>query len=287
MNVGFVGLGVMGGSMAANLVRAGHTVTVYNRTRARCEPLRALGAMVAESPRGAAEGQDAVVTIVTDDAALHAVCEGPDGVLAGLPATALLIDMSTVAPSTARVLAEAATAQGAAFLDAPVTGGDVGARDATLTIMVGGQDDDFDRAEPLLRAMGRHIVHVGDVGQGQTMKLVANLVSGMTLMVAGEGIALGVRLGLPLDLLDEVLPYSSAQSFEVRKLLDRLGEQNWQPGFSVANRLKDLRLAVEMAAAAGVRLPLAPGALDLYRQHAQAGAADLDESSYLRRLLGS
>jgi len=285
MEVGFVGLGVMGRYMAANLIRAGHLVTVYNRTPGREEDLRAMGALVAASPRDAAAGRDAVITIVTDDAAVRAVSEGPGGVLAGLRPGAILIDMSTISPATARQIAEAARAAHAGYLDAPVTGGDIGARDGTLTIMAGGSEGDFDRAMPLLQAMGRRIVRIGDAGQGQTMKLVANLVSGLTLMVAAEGIALGLRLGLPLGLLDEVLPNSSAQSFEVRKLLDRYAGDQWQPGFSVQNRLKDLRLAVEMAQASGVELPLGDPALGRYAAHAQAGAGELDESSYLRRLL--
>ncbi len=285
MEVGFVGLGVMGRYMAANLMRAGHSVTVYNRTAGRAEELAALGARVAGSPREAAKGSDAVITIVTDDAAVLAVSEGQDGVLAGLSEGALLIDMSTISPATARRVAEAAKAVGAGYLDAPVTGGDIGARDGTLTIMAGGRAEDFKAAMPVLQAMGKRIVRIGEAGDGQTMKLVANLVSGLTLMVAAEGIALGLKLGLPLDLLNEVLPNSSAQSFEVRKLLDRYGEDAWLPGFSVQNRLKDLRLAVEMARASGVALPLAVPALERYAAHAQEGAGELDESSYLRRLL--
>jgi len=285
MEVGFIGLGVMGRSMAANLLRAGHRVTVYNRTPGPAAALGELGAAVAATPRAAAAGRDAVITIVTDDAAVLAVCEGPDGVLAGLGAGALLVDMSTISPGTARRVGKEARAIGARYLDAPVTGGDVGARDGTLTIMAGAAAEDFLAARPLLEAMGRRIVHVGDVGQGQTMKLVANLVSGLTLMVAAEGISLGLKLGLPYDRLDEVLPNSSAQSFEVRKLLDRYKDDAWQPGFSVANRLKDLRLAVEMAEASGVDLALALPAFARYRAHAEAGAGPLDESSYLRRLL--
>ena len=286
MEVGFVGLGVMGRYMAANLMKAGHRVTVYNRTSGRTDELAAMGAGVASCPREAAMGRDAVITIVTDDAAVLAVSEGPDGVLAGLAAGALLIDMSTISPETARRVAAATQAIGAGYLDAPVTGGDIGARDGTLTIMAGGRERDFDVALPLLQAMGKRIVRIGEPGAGQTMKLVANLVSGLTLMVAAEGIALGLRLGLSLDLLNEVLPNSSAQSFEVRKLLDRYGDDAWLPGFSVQNRLKDLRLAVEMAKASGVDLPLAEPALVRYGAHADAGAGDLDESSYLRKLLG-
>ena len=286
MEVGFIGLGVMGRAMAANLVRAGHRLTVYNRTREATGPLADLGAAVAQSPRQAAEGKDAVISIVTDDAAVSAVLFGEEGALLGARAGALVIDMSTVSPAIARQAAQQAAQRGLRFLDAPVTGGDVGAREGTLTIMVGGDEAAFSDAQPLFSVMGRRIVRVGGPGSGQTMKLAANLVSAMTLMVAAEGLQLGLRLGLPAEILGEVMPNSSAASYELAKLLDRHARQDWEPGFSVQNRLKDLRLAVEMAEQAGITLPMAPKALELYRQHAQEGAAPLDEASYLRRLLG-
>lgn len=285
MRVGFIGLGVMGRYMAENLLRAGHELTVYNRTAERAEPFRALGARIASTPGDAARGQDAVITIVTADAAVEEVCLGAQGAVAAASPGALLIDMSTIAPGTSRKVAAAAQARGVRFLDAPVTGGDVGAREGSLTIMVGGDEADFQSAMPLFQAMGRRIVHVGGTGLGETLKLAGNLISGLTLMVAAEGIRLALREGVPQEKIEEVLPHSSAASTELTKLLGRLREDAWEPGFSVANRLKDLRLAVEMAQADGIGLPIAPEALRLLTAHDAQGGAPLDESSYLRALL--
>lgn len=281
MQVGFVGLGVMGAPMAENLLRAGHAVRVYNRTDGRAQPLRALGAEVAATPREAAAGQDAVVSIVTDDAAVRAIALGDEGTLAGLSPGALHIDMSTISPETTRQLAASAADRGIGWLDAPVTGMDVGARAGTLTIMVGGAAEDFARAQPLFQAMGRLIVHAGPTGAGQTLKLVANLISGLTLMVGAEGLALGLALGIAPEVLDEVLPRSSAQSATLDSLLDRRRRDAWEPGFSVANRLKDLRLALQMARGAGIPLVLAPHGLDPYAEHCESGGAGLDQTSYL------
>ncbi len=286
MRVGFIGLGVMGRYMAENLLRAGHEVTVHNRTKDATEPFRAKGVDVAATPKEAAQGQDAVITIVTADAAVEAVTFGENGTLAGAQPGTLLIDMSTIAPGTSRKVAAAARERGLRFLDAPVTGGDVGAREGTLTIMVGGEAEDFQAAMPLFEAMGRRIVHVGGTGLGETLKLAGNLISGLTLMVAAEGIRLALREGVPQEKIEEVLPQSSAASFELTKLLDRYRQDAWEPGFSVANRLKDLRLAVEMAAADGVTLPIAPHALRLLQDYSDQGGAPRDESSYLKALLG-
>lgn len=282
MKVGFVGLGVMGQPMAQNLLKAGHELRVYNRSQERMQPLLALGAVAAGSPREAAIGAEAVITMVTDDAAVRAVTLGEEGTLSGLQPGTMQIDMSTISPGTTRELAEEAGGYGVAWLDAPVTGMDVGARSGTLTIMVGATAESFERAQPLFTAMGRVIVHAGPVGIGQTLKLASNLISGLTLMVAAEGLALGQALGIPQSVLDEVLPKSSAQSLTLDLTLERLRRDEWQPGFSVSNRLKDLRLALQMAEDAGCELVLAPQALAPYEDHARTGGAALDQSSYLR-----
>lgn len=286
MRVGFVGLGVMGQPMARNLLRAGHTVRVYNRTVERIEPLVAEGAKAARTPREAAEGMEAVISIVTDDAAVRAVALGDDGTLSGLPPGAMHIDMSTISPHATRELADEAKRHGISWLDAPVTGLDIGARNGTLTIMVGGAPEDFERAQPLFQAMGKTIVHVGPTGTGQGLKLVGNLISGLTLMVAAEGVALGQAIGIPQEVMDEVLPRSSAQSSTLDLILDRNRRQDFQPGFSVANRLKDLRLALDMARTAGCDLIVAPHGLGPYTAHAEAGGAPLDQSSYLHWVQG-
>lgn len=282
MQVGFVGLGVMGQPMALNLLKAGHDLQVYNRTASRAEPLVAAGARWAATPRDAARGADVTITMVTDDAAVRAVAAGPDGVLAGAAQGSVVVDMSTISPDTTRGLAEEAAGHGVIWLDAPVTGGDVGAREGTLTIMVGGPRQAFEEVHALFEAMGKRIVYVGESGLGQSLKLVGNLISGMTLLASAEGLRLGEAAGIPLATMGEVLPYSSAQSFELAKALDRWGRRAFDPGFSVANRTKDMRLAVEMAESANFSPALGAVAFQVWAVHAARFAA-LDEASILKR----
>lgn len=282
MRIGFVGLGVMGQAMALNLVKGGHALRVYNRTPSRAEPLVEAGAEWRPTPAQAADGADITIIMVTDDQAVRAVAEGPDGVLEGAARQSLVIDMSTISPETTRALSEAAEARGAVWLDAPVTGGDIGAREGTLTIMVGGPREAFLRARPVLELMGRRITHIGESGLGQTMKLVGNFISGLTLMVAAEGVRLGEAAGLSLEQMAEVLPFSSAQSFELGKLMDRWGRRAFEPGFSVANRTKDMRLAVEMAEELNFSLALGAVGYQVWAGHA-ARNPGLDESSIAQR----
>jgi 3-hydroxyisobutyrate dehydrogenase-like beta-hydroxyacid dehydrogenase len=286
VQIGFIGLGVMGQPMALNLVRRGYAVRVYNRTAARCAPLEAAGATVAKSPAEAAEQADIVCTMVTDDAAVEAVTLGPDGALAAMRPGTVLVDHSTIAPATTRRLAESARTRGVTWLDAPVTGGDIGARDGTLTIMVGGPVEAFRTVEPVLQAMGQRIVHVGPVGMGQSLKLVGNLISGLTLLAAAEGIRLAEAAGIPAEAVEAVLPHSSARSYELDKALDRWRRSDWTPGFSVANRTKDLRLAVAMMEELRFPSALAHVAYQVWAVHA-AAVPDEDEASILRRWTGS
>lgn len=279
--LGFIGLGVMGQPMAGHLARQAPLV-VYNRHRERVEPLRTLGARVASLPRVVAEQASLVFLMLKDDRAVEAVVTGTDGLFAGLQPHSLVVDCSTISPQLTRRLAQEARALGAEWLDAPVTGGDVGAKRATLTIMVGGSTSGFVRARPWLEVLGERIMHVGPVGQGQTMKLVANLVSAMNLMAASEGLCLGLALGLDLALLAEVMPHSSAQSYELTKVLDRVTRQDFSPGFSVENRLKDLRLACEMAQNAHFPADMAEWAALRYAQHAASGYDEEDETSYVK-----
>jgi 3-hydroxyisobutyrate dehydrogenase-like beta-hydroxyacid dehydrogenase len=282
LRVGFVGLGVMGQPMALNLARAGFALSVYNRTAGRAEPLAAVGARVAESPKAAAEGAEVVVTMVTDDRAVEAVALGADGVLAGVGRGGIVMDMSTISPRTTRRLSEEARRRGLTWLDAPVTGGDVGARDGTLTIMVGGPEPAFAAVRPLLAAMGQRIVRVGESGMGQSLKLVGNLISGLNLLAASEGLRLAEAAGVSPELMADVLPFSSARSFELDKALDRWRTANWEPGFSVQNRTKDLRLAVEMAESLQFPLALAAVAYQVWAIHADGFSAQ-DEASILKR----
>lgn len=280
--VGFIGLGVMGQPMAGHLA-ARHNLIVYNRTPERAVPLVERGARLAENPAGAAAESDILFLMLSNDQAVREVVEGPSGVLSGLAPGTVIVDHSTISPDLTRHLAEAARMRGADWCDAPVTGGDIGARNATLTIMVGGRDEAVMRIRPLLELLGQRIVHVGAVGQGQTLKLVANLVSALNLMAASEGLAMGMALGLKIDDMATVMNYGSAQSFELSKVLDRWTHGNFIPGFSVENRYKDLRLALELAERSGFPGDLTQAGESLYRQHANAGFGAEDEASYIKR----
>jgi 3-hydroxyisobutyrate dehydrogenase len=268
--------------MAFNLLKAGFSLTVYNRTRSRAGRVVAAGAAQVDSPGDVARLSDVVCLMVTDREAVRAVCDGPHGVLANAEAGTIVLDFSTIGPEATLELARDASQRHVAWLDAPVTGGDVGAQQGTLTIMVGGEEAAFNQVLPLLRSVGERIVYVGGSGFGQSLKLVANLVSGLNLMAAAEGLRLGLRAGIAFDVLAEVLPASSARSFEVDKLLDRWRAQMFEPGFSVANRTKDMGLALEMAESLGFATVLAPAAHAAWRD-ALTVASDADETAVARR----
>lgn len=277
----FIGLGVMGQPMAGHLLEF-VPLTVFNRTIARSETLKGRGARVADTPRQAAEQATIIMLMLKDDQALTEVVSGPDGLAAGLRPGSVVVDHSTVSPGLTRRLAYVVSERQSTWLDAPVTGGDIGARQGALTVMVGGSAAGLHRVRPYIERYARRIVYVGDVGQGQTMKLVSNMVSGINLMAASEGLRMGLRLGLALGDMETVMQNGTAQSFELGKVLERWSDRNFVPGFSVENRHKDLRLAVELARDRGFPAELAGAAELLYGVHLKAGFGDEDEASYLK-----
>ncbi len=280
--LGFIGLGVMGQAMAQNLA-VEHPLVVWNRSQERMRPLTALGGRGAASACQVVEASTVVFLMLSNDAVVSAVVEGPAGVLEALRPGQVIVDHSTISPAETRRLAKLVSERGADWLDAPVTGGDIGAREATLTIMAGGREEAYQRVLPYLQKMGRRILHVGPVGQGQTLKLTANLVSCLTLMAASEGVRMGLSMGLELEDLATVMNYGSAQSYELKKVLDRWQSQDFEPGFSVENRYKDLKLALELARQGGFDATLAEAAEPLYRAHRDRGFGSRDEASYIQR----
>jgi 2-hydroxy-3-oxopropionate reductase len=256
MRVGVVGTGIMGAPMARNLLRAGHVVTVHNRTPARLAPLLEAGATPAASPREVAAVADAVVISVPDTPDVEAVVAGPDGILAASRSGLLVIDTSTITPRTARALAERAAAAGVDMLDAPVSGGERGAIDGTLSIMVGGGRAAFERAAPVFAAIGKTATYMGEAGQGQTTKLVNQVVGAATLAAVAEGIALGARAGLDPAALIEAIGGGAASSWMWTNLGPRMQRRDFAPGFMVKLQQKDLRLALAAAADVGAALPL-------------------------------
>ena len=255
MRVGVIGIGIMGAPMARNLLRAGHDVTVLGRTPARAAPLVADGARAGESPAAVAAAVDAVVTCLPDTPDVEQVVAGEGGVLAGARPGLLVIDMSTIAPAAARALAERAKAVGAAFLDAPVSGGDKGAIAGTLSIMVGGDRAAFDRAQPVFAALGKQITWMGGPGQGQMTKLVNQVVGAVTLAAVAEGVALAEHAGLDPDAVIEAVGSGAATSWMLTNLGPRMQREDFAPGFMVRLQQKDLRLALAAAAEAQVPLP--------------------------------
>jgi len=255
MRVGVIGLGIMGAPMARNLLRAGHEVVVGGRSRGRIEPLIALGAHEAPSPAAVARGVEAVVTSLPDGPDVEQVVTGREGVLAGASAGLLVIDTSTIAPDVARALAERAAASGVDFLDAPVSGGQQGAIDGTLSIMVGGAADAVNRARPVFDAIGRKVTHMGGPGQGQMTKLVNQVVGVTTLAAVAEGLLLAARAGLDPTAVIEAVGSGAAASWQLSNLGPRMQKGDFAPGFMVRLQQKDLRLALAAASSLDVPLP--------------------------------
>jgi 3-hydroxyisobutyrate dehydrogenase-like beta-hydroxyacid dehydrogenase len=256
IRVGLIGPGIMGAPMARNLLRAGYAVTVHGRTRARVEPLVAAGATAADSPAAVARAVEAVVTMLPDGPDVEAVVTGRDGVLAGAAPGLLLIDMSTIAPATARALAAKAAAAGVAFVDAPVSGGEQGAIAGTLSIMAGGTRDAFARAAPIFAALGRQATYMGGPGQGQMTKLVNQVVGAGTLAAVAEGVLLAARAGLDPDAVVQAVGGGAASSWMVQNLAPRMQRRDFAPGFMVRLQQKDLRLALAAATEVDAPLPL-------------------------------
>ncbi|HTQ86540.1 MAG TPA: NAD(P)-dependent oxidoreductase [Candidatus Solibacter sp.] len=274
--VGFIGLGLMGRPMSLNLLKAGFPVTVWNRTRARTEPLAAAGAAVAASPREAAERSDAVITIVSDPPALEGVLNGADGVLAGLKSGSLLIDSSTVSPALARRVAADCAQRGIEFLDAPVTGGTWGAEKGELVFMIGGKAATLERARPVFEAMGKRFFHLGENGAGQTVKLAMNLILALQVEALCEALALVAGSGVAGQKLVEVMQASMARAPVLDVKAPLILEHKYAPSFPLRLMHKDVGLALELGNQTGVSLPAAAAAREVYNFVLGSAKEDLD-----------
>lgn len=275
MKVGFIGLGNMGGPMARNILKAGHELTVYNRTASKMAPLAALGARTAASPREAAIEAEIVCTCVSVPAALWAVVEGPDGVLAGMKPGQTLVDFSTVDPGTSQRLAELCTARGIGCLDAPVSGGTAGAEAGTLTVVVGGPQETFEKAGPVFAAVGKNIVHVGGPGAGSAFKLINQILVGVNLAGVLEAFVLARKAGLDLNVLYQVLSTSAGNSNTLQSVVpDRIIGRDFEGGFMLKLLIKDLDLALQMGKDSHAALFVASVARQLYEQATIAGYGD-------------
>lgn len=253
--IGFIGLGVMGAPMARNLLAAGHRLVVHSRSRPPVDALVAAGAEAADTPREvAARCGGVVITMLPDSAAVRAVALEPDGVLEGLGAGGLLIDMSTIHPTVSIDVAAAAARRGIGALDAPVSGGDVGAQQGTLSIMVGGGSADLERARPLLDVLGRTIVHVGGPGAGQVVKACNQIVVAVTIAAVSEALVLGSKAGVEPDKILDVLGGGLAASRVIEMRRRNFLEHDFAPGFRIDLHHKDLDIALQSGDAYGVTL---------------------------------
>jgi 2-hydroxy-3-oxopropionate reductase len=243
--IGFIGLGIMGKPMARNLLKAGYPLVVHNRSRGAVDELASEGATPVSSPKEVAEKSDVVITMLPDSPDVELVVLGREGVIEGGRPGMLFIDMSTIAPATARLVYEALTAKGIEGLDAPVSGGEVGARESTLSIMVGGTERAFQRALPLFQIMGKNIVHIGDPGAGQVTKACNQVVVALTIQAVSEALTLAKKTGVDPAKVREALLGGFAQS----RILDlhgkRILEHNFQPGFKLKLHRKDLGIALQ------------------------------------------
>jgi 3-hydroxyisobutyrate dehydrogenase len=282
--IGFVGLGTMGAAMAANLRRAGFEVTAWNRTPGRAGELLELGGAEAGSPADVARASDVVVVCVSDTPDVEAVVLGPDGVGEGLAAGSLVIDCSTIAPAATRQIAAALRERGIGFVDAPVSGGSEGAKQATLTIFVGGEPADAERARPILEAMGKTITHFGPAGSGQAVKAVNQVVIAGAYLGVAEGIVLALKAGLDAEAVAAALGGGAARSWVLENRSGRMIDNEYPLGFRTSLHLKDLGIALELARSVGATLPVAGLAAQFESGLVARGRGDEDMSNLARAI---
>jgi 3-hydroxyisobutyrate dehydrogenase-like beta-hydroxyacid dehydrogenase len=245
MQIGFIGLGIMGRPMALNLMKAGFSLTVYNRTASKCEPLRSAGASVASSPRQVAASADVIITMVSDTPDVESVLFSSEGVWHGLKQNQVVIDMSTISPQATVEFARRLAEKDCDMLDAPVSGGEKGAIEGTLTIMVGGKREVFDRCLPIFQAMGNKVIHVGESGNGQKTKLVNQLICACNIVSMVEGLRFASLSGLDLETTLKVVSSGAAASWMLANLAPKILQGDFAPGFLIRLQQKDLRLVRE------------------------------------------
>lgn len=289
--IAFIGLGNMGGGMAANLAKAGHDVRAFDLSQDALDRAKAAGCLPAPSAAEAADGAEAVVTMLPAGKHVEAVYADLFG--ANVSPSAILIDCSTIDVATAKRVAEAALAKGLVAVDAPVSGGIGAANAGTLTFMVGGTDAGFDRAQPILAAMGKAVIHAGANGTGQAAKVANNMLLGATMVATCEAFLLAEKLGLSAQKFFDISSVSSGQSWSMTSYCpvpgvgpDTPADHDYQGGFATMLMLKDLKLAAEATADTGADTPMGAKAAELYQRFADAGHGGLDFSAIIKMLRG-
>jgi 3-hydroxyisobutyrate dehydrogenase len=282
--IGFCGMGTMGASMSANVARAGFPLVVWNRTPGRASRPLEHGAREAGSPRELAADSDIVVICVSDTPDVEAVLFGEDGLASGLAAGSLVIDCSTISPSSTREFADRLREIGVAMVDAPVSGGSEGAEQGTLTIMVGGEEADVERARPILVAMGRTITHMGPIGSGQATKAVNQVILCGAYLGVAEGIVLAIKSGLDPEKVVTALSGGAARSWVLENRSGRMIDDDYPLGFRIALHLKDVTIALALAKEVGAALPVAALASQIEAGLVARGHGDDDNSALARAI---
>jgi 3-hydroxyisobutyrate dehydrogenase len=285
-HIGFVGLGIMGKPMARNLLKAGYSLTVYSRQRAAVEALMADGASGAQSAREAAEEADVVIIIVTDTPDVRQVILGQEGILEGIQSGKVIIDMSTISPTVTREIAQTAETKGVHLLDAPVSGGEGGAIAATLSIMVGGEEDVFQSCLPIFRAMGKNITHMGPSGTGQLTKLCNQIAVAVTNLAMSEALVFGAKAGVNLEKMQQAISAGAAGSWQLSNLAPRILQRDFDPGFMVKLQQKDLRLVLQEAEHLQLPLPATSLVHNLFHALEASGAGDEGTHALVKVLEG-
>jgi 2-hydroxy-3-oxopropionate reductase len=281
--VGFIGLGIMGRPMAANLMEAGYELVLYNRTRQKAEALAEAGrGEVAGSPREVAENSDIIITMLPDSPQVREVVAGEDGILEGIEGGSLLIDMSTISPVVTEELAVAVEERGASMLDGPVSGGDVGAQEGTLSIMVGGGEADFERAKPLFEVMGGTVNHVGPTGTGQVTKAANQIVVALTIEAVSEALVLGAQGGVAPEKILDVLSGGLAGNKVMEVKREKFLSHDFSPGFRSELHHKDLGIALAAGREYGVALPVTALVDQMLLTMKKKGWGGEDHSALLR-----
>jgi 2-hydroxy-3-oxopropionate reductase len=279
--IGFVGLGIMGKPMAQNLMQVGYDLVVHNRSRGKVDELVAEGAEGAGSPREVAESSDVVFTMLPGPPEVREVITGEEGLLEGAREGSLLVDMSTSSPVLARELARTAQEKGVRMLDAPVSGGDVGAIEGSLSIMVGGGEEDFERARPLFEIMGKTVVHVGESGTGQTVKACNQILVALTIEAVSEALVLGSKAGVDPVKVVEVLSGGMAANNVMEVKAEKFLSHDFEPGGKVEFHHKDLGIALEASREYGVPLPVTAVVDQMFEALMAKGRSEWDHSALL------
>ena len=282
--IGFIGLGIMGRGMSLNLLKAGHTVTVWNRTASRADDIIKAGGQAGDSPADVASKSDIIITCVSDTPDVEAVILGENGVIQGVKSGSLVIDMSTISPQTTREIAEKLREKGVHMLDAPISGGSEGAEKGTLAIMVGGDAEQFARAMPYFEAMGKTITHVGDNGAGQTVKLVNQILVVVNMLAVSEALLFAQAGGLDLSKTLAAVENGAAGSWMLSNRGSQAIVRDWRPGFTIDLQQKDLRLVLEAAQQMGIPSLATSLVSDLYRTLQSRDLGDIGNHALIMAL---